>query len=714
LNKQFGATLSEGISSIAQRWRKTKSAVRREMTQELREAGFELADSTIEGWCRGFIPKEPELIAWIVRYCLQRGRIDEHWVESLLHRARYPEKADLLDELFPSSKEQQSIHISTSTQRLQYVEDPEITLQTSLGNRLVGRTELLIRLQQSLIKQEHQGRLALTGLPGVGKTALALELAQSHETREMYRDGILYVNLGPRPDIKYHLKRWAKLLGVMEDSTTFVDIESYIKAIHASIGKRKMFLVIDDAWSVDAALAFQVGSSCCVHLLTTRFTDIALHFAGEAVVRIPELREDESRQLLANFVPHVVKDEPEKINELIHTIDGLPLALILIGKHLQIHAFHRQPRRLQQALLNLQKTPELMRLECPQKPLEVCCQHSSSLMTTIDTSYQALSKGAQRALRALCILPVKPNSFSEEAALIISDSTPAILDELNDSGLLESAGIGRYTIHRTIALFALLKHRGWAAEMRLVEFFIDYAQRRAKDFATLDQESCNILHALSLADKGRMLRWLIRGVQALFPFLLQRGWYETATYYCQQEFEAARLTNDQEAICTAHIHITTLSIKSGEYTQAESYAQKGLVLARHLDHSPSICILLHFLGVIAYKKGNYTEAEMHARAGLTLARQLNDSKLIRLHFLLLNTVGTKNGGCIEAKAFLRKEAAISSQINESGVPDDILIAPGLLVRMLADYIQAANNLQIDEGKQVTKDDGTKPYLTSSI
>jgi hypothetical protein len=99
---------------------------------------------------------------------------------------------------------------------------------------------------------------------------------------------------------------------------------------------------------------------------------------------------------------------------------------------------------------------------------------------------------------------------------------------------------------------------------------------------------------------------------------------------------------------------------------------------------------------------------------LTLARQLNDSKLIRLHFLLLNTVGTKNGGCIEAKAFLRKEAAISSQINESGVPDDILIAPGLLVRMLVDYIQAANNLQIDEGKQVTKDDGTKPYLTSSI
>ncbi|HEX3643609.1 MAG TPA: hypothetical protein VHV10_20160, partial [Ktedonobacteraceae bacterium] len=58
---------------------------------------------------------------------------------------------------------------------------------------------------------------------------------------------------------------------------------------------------------------------------------------------------------------------------------------------------------------------------------------------------------------ALAIFPPKPHSFSEEAALVISQQPRETLDELWDAGLLENWGSGRYTLHQIVATYA----RAW-------------------------------------------------------------------------------------------------------------------------------------------------------------------------------------------------------------------------------------------------------------
>ncbi|MBA2284066.1 MAG: tetratricopeptide repeat protein [Ktedonobacteraceae bacterium] len=693
MNKQFGAILSEGISSIAHRWHKTKSAVYREITQHLREAGFDLTDSTVEGWCRGFVPKEPQVIARIVRYCMQRGRIDRPWVESLLFHAHYPERTDLLNEVFPLQKDGQDAHIPSNIRTLQYVDDPAITLRTPLGRDLVGRQDLLATLKQRLIARANQGMMALIGLPGVGKTTLAMELAHSHEMREAFRDGILYVNLGPQPDIGHHLERWAKLLGLMTESARPSCRQEYMEAIHASIGKRRMLLVIEDAWTVDAALAFQIGGPYCAHLLTTRFSDIALRFADQGVVKVAELNEDESKLLLARFIPQIVKNEPEQLRSLIRAVDGLPLALTLIGKHLQVHAFHHQPRRLQHALLALQQATERLHLEYPQRPLEANGQNSPSLMASIGTSYEALSISAQRALRALCIFPVKPNTFSEEAALVVSASSSAILDELTDAGLLESTGAGRYTIHQTIADYALLKHRGPQAERRLVKFFVEYAQAHTKDYNLLEQEASNILYALSLAAAGKMTQCLVEGIQAFFHFLLLRGWYKTALSYCQQELEAAKLLDDQEGICIACTHLGTLHVECGAYNEAEVFAQEGLALARQLHASFHLSTFLHLQGNIAVKRGASALAEEYAQEGLAIAHCLNDRELLSLHLLVLGIAKNMQGEYSQGESLLQEGLKFARQDNEPRTISSLLTALGSFAGMRGKYTQAESYYQ---------------------
>jgi hypothetical protein len=95
MSERFGKLLSEGIVSASMRKDKTVRAVEQEIAQEL---GFAL--HTVERWRRGYIPKEPEHIAFLIQYCVNNGRVDRSWAESLLIQARYYDRETLLKRLF--------------------------------------------------------------------------------------------------------------------------------------------------------------------------------------------------------------------------------------------------------------------------------------------------------------------------------------------------------------------------------------------------------------------------------------------------------------------------------------------------------------------------------------------------------------------------------------------------------------------------------------
>jgi Holliday junction resolvasome RuvABC ATP-dependent DNA helicase subunit len=56
--------------------------------------------------------------------------------------------------------------------------------------------------------------MALNGLPGVGKTALAIAIAHDKEVLAHFRDGILWASAGKNPDVVGILSHWGTLLGI--------------------------------------------------------------------------------------------------------------------------------------------------------------------------------------------------------------------------------------------------------------------------------------------------------------------------------------------------------------------------------------------------------------------------------------------------------------------------------------------------------------------
>ncbi len=337
--------------------------------------------------------------------------------------------------------------------------DPAIPAPVADSPYLIGRDELVTTLKEQLCQTQVYRRAALYGLPGVGKTALALALVHHPQLQEEFSGGVLWGSLGPEPDLPGLLQRWAALLEIPAHvQIRLRSLEGWIQAIRGAIGQRRMLLVLDDAWSCSEARLLTVGGPHCAYLLTTRLPAVALYFAGEQALQVPQLNESQALSLLERFAPLAVRQERETVRRLAQTAAGLPLALTLMGRYLQSQSYSGQPRRLHAALERLQCPGERLHLtgssvrtgerQCSQSQLAT----PLSLATTLETSYRYLSNAARQTLVTLATLPLCPHSFSEaDVADMIAVET---LDELTDAGLLESAGAGCYSLHPVIADYA--------------------------------------------------------------------------------------------------------------------------------------------------------------------------------------------------------------------------------------------------------------------
>lgn len=601
-----------------------------------------------------------------------------------------------------------------TTTRTSFLTDPTIPEALGSTESLLGRDGLLRQIKQCLLEGNTLALTALNGLPGIGKTTLAVALIKDQEVQTHFRDGILWAGLGPRPNVLGLLTRWGSLLGIKPSDVENVnDREAWGRALQASIGNRRLLLVIDDAWSVKHALAFQVGGPECAHLLTTRSPRVASAFAQQGSIAVPELQETDGLALLARYVPQLVEQDPQDARALVRAVGSLPLALTLMGKYLATQASTGQPRRLQAALARLQNTEERLRLSMPTTPGE----RSPSLPENIPLSLQAmitlsahqLSAQDHAALCALTVFPPKPNSFSEEAALTICQQPVETLNALWEAGLIESSGPQRYTLHRTIADYAKTQTNDPVAQRQLVNYMLPYIQNHEQDYESLELETSNIQAALDTSVALSMSQATLQGMTALVSFLRVRGRYSLANQYLQSALEAATVLEDPVGQMTVLRHMATFAELRGDYWQAEHFAQLGLVLARQLEQTDDMSALLSTLGLVAFHRGDHVQAITNLEEGLRLARQIGDSEQICTLLSELGRVAQSQGNYTQADAYYYEGLALAWQNKHEDLVGRILAFLGASIREQGDYDQAEQYCQ--EGLVLARQQGHREHLT---
>jgi tetratricopeptide (TPR) repeat protein/transcriptional regulator with XRE-family HTH domain len=581
---------------------------------------------------------------------------------------------------------------SLATALREAVYDPAIPLLPAMP--LVGRDEEMSRLRQRLKAGGNVALTALNGLPGVGKTALAIALAHDQAIRAEFHDGVLWAGLGPQPNATGVLRRWGTLLGISSaEMTALSGSEAWALALRTAIGSRSMLLVIDDVWDIEHALTFKVGGANCAHLITTRFPGIATHIAFDGATTIRELDEEEGMALLRLLAPGVIEREGKKAHDLVQAVGGLPLALTLIGNYLRKQAYSSSsPRRVTAALERLSDAKQRLYLGEPHGAAE---KHSSlssethlSLQTVFAVTDQLLSTPARLALFALSVFPPKPNSFSEEAALAVADCTVEELDMLSDFGLLESSSEARYTLHQTIVDYARLHLHANAAHERLIAYIVAYLEAHKKDYELLELEGTTILAALESAHKFQKHSELIRAVTAYAPFLLSRSLYAVAKQWLQRAHEVAVAQQDHRSIAGVLLSLGQIAQKQGDFVQAEIYLQDGLRLARQLGDFERMSALLTDLGGITWKRGDYAQAKMYLQDGLVLAQQMGHQERISGILEMLGSIASREGDYTRAETYYQESLKFIRQVGDREQISTILTNLGVAVGEQGNHVQA--------------------------
>ena len=119
---------------------------------------------------------------------------------SAIHGEPARAQEDAQSVLIPTAQEATIFPLApVSSESSSPIFDPTLPPSQLSAARLVGRDETMQQLRRRLCEGKGVVLTAINGLPGVGKTTLAVALAHDEQVQEHFRGGILWAGLGQHP-----------------------------------------------------------------------------------------------------------------------------------------------------------------------------------------------------------------------------------------------------------------------------------------------------------------------------------------------------------------------------------------------------------------------------------------------------------------------------------------------------------------------------------
>lgn len=315
-------------------------------------------------------------------------------------------------------------------------------------DELAGRHDLVAELDSLVVGTVKPRVIALDGLPGVGKTALAVHWA--HRVRRRFPDGTWFVNLngfgdGAAVDEKEVVN------GLLVAFRMSADAPETAAARRASIrevlAKRRMLILLDNVHDDAHAESLIPLFSGSVVVVTSRvrLSELVLRH-GARCLTVPPLDRDHASGWLKEKVGARAAAEPLALTQLAALGSGLPLALGIIAEY--VAAQHG--RSLRDFVEQLRQRHAVLGLGYNSSRL------STSLRAVFDCSYRDLPPDAQRLFRLLSTYPGPGFTLKVAAAVagVPAHQVRAQLDVLVWARLLEVREDDRYAFHDLLRDYA--------------------------------------------------------------------------------------------------------------------------------------------------------------------------------------------------------------------------------------------------------------------
>ena len=196
----------------------------------------------------------------------------------------------------------------------------------------VGREMEIVQLESALSSGQIAAICGITGMGGIGKSALAAHFAFVH--RDLFPDGVLYASLRDS-DPANALLSFAAAYGVSIPPAA--DLSTRAAAVRTALSGKRVLILLDNA--EDTAAVRQVLSGCgqgSAVLVTTRDGELAVAVTAGPVLQLPVLTAKESLALLGRLMGSGNLTEDASAREVVAILGNLPLAVEIAGRLAQL------------------------------------------------------------------------------------------------------------------------------------------------------------------------------------------------------------------------------------------------------------------------------------------------------------------------------------------------------------------------------------------
>lgn len=473
----------------------------------------------------------------------------------------------------------------------------------------------------------------ISGLPGVGKTQLAIQVAQSWVHRGE-AERILVADLRG-----YHPTRAPadgaamldELLRVLTGSSAArLETQERRRALLArELDRQRCVLLLDDA-SVREQLAQVLPPPARLPVLVT--TRQRCDIPNVEHLHLDPLPTDDALGLLAAVVGEsLVAQEPHHAHAIVTRLGNLPLAIDVTGRRIA----DTPGWNLADHVEALDQQVELLR-------------NPEAVTSAIALSYRRLDVSARRLLRVLASQPGTSHSPAALAAILDAapDITAQTLSELEDASLVQISG-ERVELHDLVRVHAAaisldedpprlrLQARG-----RLLDHYLDGAARAVvasglaplvsrEDFdpsptsmptdgalAWLEAERENLLTLADPRESSARPHFTHALSACLAKYLEVQGLYRDAVRLHHLSLSLAQRAADPRAQARAHVLLGQVLLRVGEQQDATQHLQRALDLVDTATDPDTHASAENSLGVTAWQSGDYAESEAHFNRAL--------------------------------------------------------------------------------------------------
>jgi tetratricopeptide (TPR) repeat protein len=534
-----------------------------------------------------------------------------------------------------------------------------------------GRESLIEELLKDF--ESHKGATisGLTGMGGIGKTALGLIIAD--QLKEKYPDAQIFLDLKGTTaplsavDIARHV------IHSFEPNADLRALdESNMSATYQSVlhGK-KVLLFFDNARSAEQIAALRQPETCAM-LVTSRWS---FPVTGLNPHKVGVLQENEAIDFLLELCPRI----GDKASDLARACSYLPLALRIAGSFLQVNTECSIEKYLTQLSDRKQR---LTTLRESREDAELITE--PDLLATFELSYGQLSEDNQKRWR---VLGVFPSSFVSTAAEdmweLEEDESVKVLGLLRRYSLLDfDETSSRYTLHDLLADYAIEKLN--SREMTIAR--LNHSIHYSKLLTDINQDFINggegISRALQLYDIESLN--IVVGQQSSVEYLesnddaihacnnyalqgsingFRQGPHERIGWL-ENGLKASKLIGNPEFICSHLGNLGATHAEFGYTDKAIKFLEQALTITREVGFRQGEGNVLGNLGVAYGDLGDMPKAIDFYEQALAITREINDRLYEGIWLDNLGNAHARLGQRNTAIEFYKKRLVLAHEIDD--------------------------------------------------